>query len=252
MKKEYWLALVMALILTGCASNKQAQQQAAGGNSDPLESINRPIWEFNWEVLDENVLRPAAIAYVEYTPTGLRKGLHNAALNLEEPANSLNNLLQGKVTDSFSSLGRFVVNSTIGLLGLVDVATDIGMERKEEEFGETLGVWGIDTGPFLMLPALGPSDARSLTGDVVDSSYFPITDLSGSVLIFSSLITALESRAELVAQEQLLYDAVDSYSLLKNVYFQNLANNVADGQLEPSNVDTSEEDAELDDLLEDF
>jgi len=164
----------------------------------------------------------------------------------------VNNLLQGKASDSATSLGRFLLNSTVGLLGTMDVAKDLGLERKREDFGQTLGVWGVGTGPYVMLPGLGPNDARSMSGFFTGFLYWPLNDLNLYWNIFGQGVKALEARAAYMAQEQLIYDSLDSYSLVKDVYFQNLANQVADGALQDVDADSSEEDEELDELLDDF
>jgi len=251
-KTKLFSILILVLLTSACASNQQVQEQArAAGNTDPLESVNRTFWEFNWDVLDKHVLRPVTVAYVDYTPELVRSGLYNAARNLDEPGNTLNNLLQGKVADSFVSLSRFALNSTFGILGVFDVADELGLERKRENFGETLGTWGVGTGAYLMIPAMGPSDVRSTSGDIVDASYWPIDDLNIYFTVFSGAIKALEGRAQLMAQEQLIYDSLDSYAFIKDVYFQDLAHRVTDGKVQEPEL-TSEEDAELDALLEEF
>ena len=126
------------LLLGGCASrqttNDQVQQYA--DPKDPLESLNRTMWDFNYEILDEYLLRPTAVVYVDYMPQMARTGLLNAAENVEEPSNGLNNLLQGKMDGTFVSIGRFLLNSSVGLFGLIDVASNIGLDPAEEEFGE--------------------------------------------------------------------------------------------------------------------
>lgn len=251
MKPGIFIVIIMAALASGCASNSQVADQASASNNDPLESVNRSIWDFNKDVLDKHILKPVTVAYVENTPELVREGLLNAADNLEEPGYFLNNLLQGKVKGSLTSISRFVVNSSIGLLGLIDVAGGMGLEQHEEDFGQTLGVWGLDTGPYLMLPALGPSDPRSATGDVVDRLYWPINDLNVYLSVFTSGIQILESRAAVLSQDQLLNDSLDSYAFVKDIYFQNLANKVADGA-EQDVDDMSEEDEELDALLEEF
>jgi len=248
MKTLRILVLLPVLLVVGCASNKavEQQQQAYDDPRDPLESVNRSIWDFNWEILDKHILRPTTVAYVEYMPTFARKGLYNAALNLEEPASTVNNLLQGQVGDSATSLGRFLVNSTIGLLGTIDVATAMGLERKDEEFGEVLGVWGAGNGPFLMLPAMGPTDVRNTAGDVVDSSYFALNSLNIYFSVLRAGIVALETRATLMQQEQLLDGAVDQYALVKDIYFQNEAKKVNEGEEEAP----TEEEQELEDDID--
>jgi phospholipid-binding lipoprotein MlaA len=250
MKRAGVLVLATGLLLLGgCASQPAAieQSQQFADPKDPLESLNRTMWDFNYEILDEYLLRPTAVAYADYMPQIARTGLLNMAENLEEPSNSLNNLLQWKLDGTFISLGRFLLNSTVGVLGLIDVASVIGLEPKEEEFGEVLGKWGLNTGPYLMIPALGPSDVRSSVGDFVDSSYSPLDGLN---LYFSALrvgIKALESRASLIQQEQQLNSSSDPYAFVKSAYFQNLEFKVKDGK-----VEKTEEEAALEDDIDAF
>lgn len=254
------IVLLSLLMLGGCASRDAAEQQANATNSadyadprDPFESVNRSIWDFNYDVLDEYLLRPLTVAYVDYMPGFARTGLRNMALNLEEPANTVNNLLQGKVGGSFTSLGRFLINSTVGLLGAIDVATAIGLDRQEEEFGETLGVWGANTGPYLMLPAMGPTDVRSGVGDVVDSSYFPLADLNIYFSILRVGINALENRALLIEQENLLESSLDPYTFVKDAYFQNVDFQMYDGNVpEREEMDDGFDDEDIDALLDDL
>lgn len=260
--------LIVISLLGGCASNnaqQQASQNVASQNSssqeltanepaavdtsdprDPLESVNRVVWDFNWEVLDAYILRPVTVAYVSVMPQFARTGLLNAAQNLEEPANLTNNLLQGKVDDGLDSLARFLINSTVGLLGTIDVASKIGLDRKEEQFGETLGVWGVETGPFLMLPFLGPSDPRSFIGDYVDGFAFPMTLIDGGLNFARLGISLLETRAQLLDQEAQIEQAVDDYAFLKNAYFERLEFRVTDGR----SGDKVIEEEQLDDFAD--
>jgi len=247
MNKVGILFLVSGLLILGGCASKQAtteKTQQYQDPKDPLESLNRTMWDFNYEVLDEYILRPTAVAYADYMPQIARSGLLNLAENLEEPSNSLNNLLQGKLDGTFISLGRFLLNSTVGLLGLIDVASEIGLEPKEEEFGEVLGTWGVDTGPYLMIPALGPSDVRSSVGDFVDTSYSPIDGLNFYLGFLRVGIKALEGRASLIQQEQQLSSSADPYAFVKSAYFQNLEFKVKDGKIEK----TAEEEALEDDI----
>ncbi|GAC18118.1 MlaA family lipoprotein [Paraglaciecola arctica] len=248
--------LIMAtglLLLGGCASQQTTSDQAQQYQDpkDPLESLNRTMWDFNYEVLDEYILRPTAVAYVDYMPQIARTGLLNMAENLEEPSNSLNNLLQGKLDGTFISLGRFLLNSTVGILGLIDVASEIGLEPKEEEFGEVLGKWGVNTGPYLMIPALGPSDIRSSVGDYVDSYYLPIDGLNFYFSFLRIGIKALESRASVIQQEQQLNSSADPYAFVKSAYFQNLEFKVKDGKVEKSEEEEALED-DIDAFLDDL
>lgn len=255
-QKLLWL-LASIVLLGGCASRQaepDPQNQDVSDNRDPLEGFNRVMWDFNYDVLDYYVLKPTTVAYVDYMPMPARTGLYNAALNLEEPSNTVNNLLQGKLGGSLTSLGRFVLNSTVGIFGLIDVADGIGLERQGEEFGEVLGKYGVGTGAFLMLPALGPTDIRSAVGDIVDSSYFPLQDLSLYIAALRGGVKALEARARLLEQEGQLEQSLDPYAFVKNAYFQNLEFRVLDGNVpttDPS-VDTEEEADDFEDFLDDL
>ncbi|WJG08582.1 VacJ family lipoprotein [Aliiglaciecola sp. LCG003] len=258
MTNKILLVIATLLALGGCASrqasDEQVENQGYADPRDPIEGFNRVMWDFNYDVLDAYILRPTTVVYVDYMPHVARTGLYNAALNLEEPSNTLNNLLQGKVGGSLTSLGRFVLNSTVGILGLIDVAKEIGLERQEEEFGEVLGKYGIGTGAFLMIPAMGPSDIRSSVGDFVDSSYFPLQDLSFYVAAVRTGIKALEARAQLIEQEGNLEQSLDPYAFVKNAYFQNLEFKVTDGKVPPSElqVDPEVEEEGFEDFLDDL
>ena len=247
-------ALLLASLLGGCASQQVSQQVEQNSTSvqdtsdprDPLEPVNRVMWDFNWEVLDAYLLRPITVGYVTVMPHFARVGLFNAAENLQEPANFMNNMFQGKVDDGLDSLARFVLNSTVGLFGTIDVANHIGITKKEEEFGETMGTWGVGTGPFLMLPALGPNDPRSFSGNVVDGMVYPMAIIDGQFAIARYLVSLLEGRASLIDQEQQLEQSVDDYAFVKNAYFENLAFKVTDGK---SGYKALEEE-QLDDFAE--
>lgn len=259
---NYWLLLCLVGILglSGCASPNAAQRaeqaEQVDSNSDPrdpFEPVNRLAWDFNWEILDKYLLRPAAQAYVTVVPGFARKGLSNVVENLSEPSYAVNNLLQGKLEPSVDSFTRFLLNSTIGVVGIFDVASAMGVPRQEEEFGEVLGVWGLDTGPFLMLPARGPTDARSFTGDVVDNLYFPMTLMTGNMNVFRFVIGGLESRAQLLGQEGQIENALDDYQHVKNIYFQNLEYRVSDGKnIEESEDTQTEEFDEFESLFDDI
>ncbi len=243
------ISLTGLLLLGGCASqqNTAEKTQQYADSKDPLESFNRIMWDFNYEILDEYVLRPTAVAYVDYMPQIARTGLLNMAENLEEPSNSLNNLLQWKLDGTFISLGRFLLNSSLGLLGVIDIASEIGLETQEEEFGEVLGKWGVGTGPYLMIPALGPSDVRSSVGDFVDTSYSPMDGLNFYLGFLRVGIKALEGRASVIQQEQQLSSSTDPYAFVKSAYFQNLKFKVLDGK-----IVKSEEEAALEDDIDAF
>lgn len=239
----------MIILLSACSSTSSVDNSHSDPK-DPLESINRPFWTFTWDYADKYVAKPASTAYVEYTPVFVRSGLYNMALNLNEPSTIINNLLQAKFSDAAKSTGRFVLNSTIGLFGFFDPASDFGWERKQEEFGEVLGSYGAGDGPFLVVPGLGPSSVREEAGDFVDRYYWPLAIIDFWPNMARMAILALEGRASISEQEALIRDAIDPYEFVKNAYFQNMQFKVYDGA-PPIEVNEAEE-AELESFLDEL
>ncbi|HEX5792739.1 MAG TPA: VacJ family lipoprotein [Rheinheimera sp.] len=251
--------LATALVLTGCASKPAVTEPAAteasaqqySDSRDPLETINRPLWDFNYDILDKYLLRPATVGYMTVVPKPARKGLVNAANNLSEPASFLNGALQAKPDSAAISAGRFLVNSTLGLFGLFDVATKIGLVQQDEDFSQTLAVWGVGDGPFLMLPALGPTTVRGTTGGVVDSLYFPLGLLNTPLTLTRAAIGALDAREQLMSMENLLEESLDPYAFIKESYFQRQQFKVYDGN-PPQAPEPEIDEAVFDDLLDDL
>ncbi|MEW6989424.1 VacJ family lipoprotein [Colwelliaceae bacterium 6441] len=231
-----------ALLFSACSSTPQTTSNA-DAPMDPLESINRPFWTFTWDYADKYVLKPTSQAYVENVNEEVRSALFNMAMNLNEPSAIINNLLQGKFSDAAKSTGRFVLNSTIGLLGMYDPASDFGWGRKQEEFGEVLGVYGVGNGPYLVVPGMGPTSLRKEVGDYVDRYYWPLAVIDFWPNVLRAGVMALEQRALLVDQEQIINDSVDSYEFVKNAYFQNMKYKVYDGN-PPIEVDENEQELE--------
>ena len=254
------LMICALLLLGGCSSTSERPQGAAQSNAsddviardydsrDPIESFNRPIFDFNWKVLDEYILKPVAVGYGEYVPIELRTGLLNFALNLEEPTNLVNSVLQFKIKDAGVATGRFLINSTLGLLGFFDVADEVGLKRKEEDFGQTLGVWGVEHGAYLMVPGYGPSTVKDLTGDVIDGTFFSLAFLTLPQTVIKTTIKLLDTRVELIDQEQLLNDSLDPYLFTKELYLQRQQYKLFDGNV-PEKVDEFED---FDESFEDF
>ena len=240
--------LFLVLFMAGCSSTPNADGDS--DPKDPLEPINRTMWTFTWDYADKYVIRPASMAYVEYVPDPLREGLHNMALNLNEPSSAINSLLQGKFTNSAKSVGRFVLNSTVGLLGFFDPASDFGWVVEQEEFGEVLGTYGVGDGPYLVVPVLGPSSVRDEAGDFVDRYYWPLAVIDFWPNLVRSAVIGMEARAKLVSQEQLLEDSADPYEFVKGAYFQNMQYRLHDGN-PPIDVN-EEEEAELDAYLDEL
>jgi len=247
--KHIFLVLLISL-LAACSSTPSSDNEGLSDPKDPLESINRPIWSFTWDYADKYVVKPTSEAYVEYMPTGFRTGLHNVALNLNEPSTIINNLLQGKFSEAGKSTGRFVLNSTIGLFGFFDPASDFDWMRNQEEFGEVLGSYGVGDGPYIVVPAIGPSSAREEVGDYVDKYYWPLAAIDFWPNLMRLTILGLEKRASLRDQEALLEASLDSYQFVKNAYFQNMDYQLYDGN-PPIKIDLDEE-AAIDDFIDEF
>ena len=194
--------------------------------SDPFEDINRLTFEIN-ETLDKVIARPTANFYSKF-PTPIKKGVTNLFDNLEEINTSVNQALQGKPLTALNDISRFVINSTIGIAGIFDVATAMGLKRHEEDFGQTLAVWGVPTGPYVMLPVLGPHTVRDLLGRPV-SSFLSVTfHMTESDVNFGlNMIDALETRERLLEVESLL--SGDKYYFVRDSYIQYLDYEIKDG-----------------------
>ena len=252
-----FIFLCLLVTISGCSSIQQPNDESTLSSSfnendsrDPFEVINRPLWTFTWDYVDKYLAKPATDVYTTYTHPFVRNGLHNMALNLNEPASIINNLLQLKFTDAFRSTGRFVLNSTIGLVGFYDPASDFDWSGEQEEFGEVLGSYGIGDGPFLVNPVYGPSSVREEVGDYVDKLYWPLAAINTWTNVVRLGILGLEKRAALRDQEQLLLESEDPYEFVKNAYFQNMNFRLYDGN-PPVIIDEQEED-ELDALLDEY
>ena len=194
--------------------------------SDPFEDINRLTFEIN-ETLDKVIARPTANFYSKF-PTPIKKGVTNLFDNLEEINTSVNQVLQGKPLTALNDISRFVINSTIGIAGIFDVATAMGLKRHEEDFGQTLAVWGVPAGPYVMLPVLGPHTVRDLFGRPV-SSFLSVTfHMTESDVNFGlNMIDALETRERLLEVESLL--SGDKYYFVRDSYIQYLDYEIKDG-----------------------
>ncbi len=217
---------------------------------DPLEHLNRPLWVFTWDYLDKYLAKPAAELYTSYTPLFLRSGLYNMALNLNEPASIINNILQLKFSSAAKNTGRFILNSTIGLVGFYDPASDFDWAGEQEEFGEVLGAYGVGHGPYIVIPGLGPSAVREEVGDYIDGLYWPMSIIGGWTNIARLSIIALEKRAAIKTQEQLLLESSDPYEFIKNAYFQNMNYRLYDGN--PPIIIDEVQEAEIEALLDEL
>lgn len=229
------LAVIAALLaLAGCAHSPPYDPD------DPLEPVNRAVFSFN-EGADRYVLRPVARAYVWSLPKIVRTGIGNFFRNLLTPATILNDLLQLKPKQAGVDLGRFVINSTIGLGGLVDVATTEGISPSDEDFGQTLGHWGVGPGWYLMLPLLGPSTNRDLIGAAGDYFTNPTTYVDEPEVTWG--LTALDTvdrRAQFLPLDSVIEQQLDPYVFIRNAYLQNRLNKVHDGNPPKEDFDFDE------------
>jgi phospholipid-binding lipoprotein MlaA len=225
--------LLAVLVSAGCAASPAAvedeEQSGVESSSDPWEPVNRPVFRFNRGV-DRATLKPIATGYEKVIPSFMRNGVRNFSRNLRGPRNILNNFLQGKGTDGFSETGRFVVNSTIGVLGLVDVAARIGLESHREDFGQTLAVWGVPEGPYVMVPLAGPQTLRDVFAFPLDVLADPLWHYENdSVRYALYALRFIDLRAGFLATDDLLEEAFDPYVRLREAYLQNRRYEIYDG-----------------------
>ncbi len=220
------LLLVASLaLLSACATQ---------ANKDPLEGMNRGIYKFN-DVADKALIKPVASVYQTITPSPIRKGINNFYENLTSLTTVFNDLLQFKFAHAFTDAGRFVINSTVGIAGFFDVASMDNVSKHKEDFGQTLGHWGVADGAYLVLPILGPSSLRDTTGMVFDlAATDPIAyaHRKGDVRLHNQLRVGqlIDKRAELLTATDLIDEAsLDPYAFTRDAYLQRRASLVQDG-----------------------
>lgn len=225
-----------ALALAGCAS-------APATRGDPLEPLNRAVFSFN-EAVDDALLKPVATAYQKVVPELVRTGVDNVFANIGDLWSAANQLLQAKPVAAVEMGFRFVVNTTFGLGGLFDIASDAGLERRSEDFGQTLGRWGLGTGPYLVLPLLGPSNFRDGAGLVLDLQASPTGLLQEPRdRNPASVLQLVSTRARLLSVTKAIDDvALDKYALIRDGFLARRRNLVYDGDPpeEPENEPESE------------
>jgi phospholipid-binding lipoprotein MlaA len=220
------LAALSSLLLAGCAT---LPPESKPDPRDPLESFNRSMFAVN-DALDRSVARPVARGYVKVVPQPARTGVGNFFTNLAYPSTVANSLLQGKFAQFTNDLGRLLVNTTLGIGGLFDPATQFGLASHDEDFGQTLGKWGVPPGPFLMRPVFGPSTFRDTFGDVADTFIDPKHYISDPWLTYGLYIQELVNRrAQLLSAESLQDNAYDPYSFTRNAWLQRREYLISDG-----------------------
>lgn len=241
MAKTAFLASLIFLCfgLNGCTTLSATDDISLQTSSDPLESINRKIYAVN-DVADKVVLRPVASAYDKVLPKPAKTGVRNFFRNLGEPLNVVNNLLQGKFDRALSSTYRFAVNSTVGLLGLIDVSDKLGVEAAPEDLGQTLAAWGVKPGPYIVVPLVGPTNLRDGIGRVTSSyAYYPINEITEetSERIALNAVGIIDTRVQLLGADQMLEEQLDPYAFLKSAFDQSRLKAIYD-----DNVPEVEED----------
>jgi len=224
-----WMTIVlMTLLLTACASLPPG---STADPRDPFERYNRAMFSFNQSV-DDKVLKPVATGYVNVIPSMIRTAIGNFFGNIGDVWTAVNNYLQGKPREGTSDVARVVLNSTFGIVGLIDVATPAGLVQHGEDFGQTLGVWGVKSGPYLVLPILGASTVRDGLARTVDLYADPINQIdSARVQNSARALRLVDDRAALLDSTRLMEDAaLDPYLFVRDAYLQRRESRVRDGK----------------------
>ena len=236
-------ALALVTMLTGCATT-------SGNPQDPFEGFNRTMFRFN-DAVDETVLKPVATGYQKVTPSFVQAAIGNFFGNLGDVWTSVNNFLQGNVHDGISDAMRVAVNTTMGLGGILDIASEAGMSKHKEDFGQTLGVWGVPSGPYLVLPLIGSSTIRDTAALPADFAGDPwLYTNSVSVRNTGTAVRIVDERAALLGASNLLDDvALDKYAFVRDAWLQRRQSLIGGGESRPSYYDDFEE-GELDALTE--
>lgn len=202
----------------------------ANDPSDPLEPINRDVDNFN-QKFDQAIFKPVAKGYRKITPDPLDRGITNFFDNLADFNSAVNNLLQFKPQRAMSDVGRLCLNSTVGLLGFLDVASGVGLKSYKEDMGQTLGYWGVGDKPYLVIPFIGPSNLRDFIGQLGDIAINPVYYTSDGVYWSLLVLRYVDTRADLLETSDMLQEAaVDRYSFVRETYQQSRRNKVHDGQ----------------------
>jgi len=223
--------LAASLVIQGCSTSGRTVSHEWNTSSDPLEGFNRSVYAFNTKA-DKYILRPVASGYDKTLPEPAKKGVSNFFSNLGEPWSVVNNLLQGKMDRALGSTYRFAVNSTVGLLGLIDVAKHQGVEKTPEDLGQTLAVWGVKPGPYLMVPFFGPTNLRDGIGrSVSTAAFYPIGEItdSSSARLGLTALDVVNTRAGLLAVDEALEKQLDPYLFIKTTVENSRTDAINDG-----------------------
>ncbi|MDD5174897.1 MAG: VacJ family lipoprotein [Sterolibacterium sp.] len=215
-------ASVMVGLLNGCATT--------GNSKDPIEGYNRVMFAFN-DGVDRAVVKPLAQGYVAAVPAPVRTGVANFFGNIADVFIAVNNLLQGKLPEAVGDIGRVVINSTVGLVGVIDWASDVGLEKHDEDFGQTFGRWGVGDGPYVVLPIFGPRTMRDAFAQVLDTHVDPVAEVD-HVPTRNTLVATrgISDRADFLSADKILQEAaLDRYAYVRDAYLQLRRSKVYDG-----------------------
>lgn len=238
------MAATVALACTGCATRQAASPTDAW---DPLEKVNRAVYKVN-DLGDRYLLRPTAAGYRRALPQPMRTGIGNFFGNLLYPVTIANDLLQGKFRQTGRDGARFLLNSTVGLAGLFDPASRLGLAENDEDFDQTLATWGVPEGPYLVVPLFGPRTLRHAFGDTVDAPLTPfvnVIDGDIDITLGAWLLNLVDARSRLLDADQQVYEAFDPYIFVRDAYLQNRRYRALDGDVPED--DSWLDEAELDD-----
>jgi phospholipid-binding lipoprotein MlaA len=239
MRSTVALVVGMTLLVSGCAA-----PPAKKDPRDPFERVNRATYKFN-DAVDRAVLKPVAKGYKKVTPGFVQTGVSNFFSNLEQPTVIISDLLQAKFKPAFSDTGRFLMNTTIGLGGLLDPASAAGLDRNDEDLGQAFGKWGIGPGPYLMVPLFGPSDLRDGIGSIGQVYTDPVHYVERDAWRYSiNGLGVINLRAGLLETDQALANTFDKYAFIRNAYLQRREYLVTDGAVTPSIDEEPLEDPE--------
>ncbi|MGI9246361.1 MAG: MlaA family lipoprotein [Steroidobacteraceae bacterium] len=231
------LAAAATLAVTGCAATPTAGEAPAAKNRDPIEGFNRGVYAVN-DVVDRHALRPVAVAYRDHTPDWFRTGVSNFFVNLFYPTTIANQFLQGKFKQGTQDIARFAINTTLGWGGVLDVASGARLPTHDEDFGQTLGKWGVPPGPYLMLPLLGPANLRDAPSRVADDFTQPFRWYNAdNERYFSLAVYLIDRRADLLPLDRVIGEAYDPYAFVRDAYMQRREYAVHDGDVADAQAD---------------
>lgn len=229
-RNKYLVILLLAVAqITACATAPTSTEETSRSEADPWEPLNRGVYRLN-RVFDSATLKPLAKGYKKVLPSPIRRGISNFSINLFTPRSAVNNILQGKFNRGINDFARFFFNSTVGIGGLIDVASASGLEQHDENFSQTMAVWGIPEGPYVVLPVLGPQSLLDAVMIPLDISADPLFHYNNSsVRDKLYLLRTIDLRARLLTADKLLEDSKDPYITLRESYLQNRQYRIYDG-----------------------